>query len=59
MTQLMTQKMKRSFPLLQAVFSVDAERGLTLTEVAEGEAVEDIVEQTGAEFAVADQLGSF
>ncbi len=38
--------------LLQAVFTVDHERGLTLIEIADDTTVEDVVEVTGAQFEV-------
>ncbi|XP_059616069.1 succinyl-CoA:3-ketoacid-coenzyme A transferase, mitochondrial [Phlebotomus argentipes] len=40
----------------KCVFTVDAERGLTLIELADGVTVEDIVSSTGAEFQVSDNL---
>lgn len=44
----------------KAVFDVDREMGgLTLVEMAEGETVEGLREVTGADFKVADNLGSF
>lgn len=42
--------------LFQCVFVVDKERGLILTEIAEGLKVEDIISSTGSEFQVADKL---
>jgi 3-oxoacid CoA-transferase len=38
------------------VFSVDKEAGLTLTEIADGIGVEDIIAATGCEFEVAADL---
>jgi 3-oxoacid CoA-transferase len=38
------------------VFAVDAEKGLTLIEVAPGSSVEEIREKTGCPFSVADDL---
>ena len=38
---------------LQGVLEVDRERGLTLTEVAEGVSVEDVRTSTGCDFQVA------
>ncbi|PIK59771.1 putative succinyl-CoA:3-ketoacid coenzyme A transferase 1, mitochondrial [Apostichopus japonicus] len=38
------------------VFEVDKENGLTLTELADGVTVEDVVESTGAEFQLADEV---
>ena len=38
--------------LFQCVFKVDPERGLILTELADGVTVEDIVVSTGCEFEV-------
>lgn len=38
------------------MFVVDKEKGLILTELAEGLKVEDIVVSTGSEFQVADKL---
>lgn len=40
----------------KAVFTVDKENGLTLTEVAEGVGVEDILMSTGCNFQVAEDL---
>lgn len=40
----------------QCVFEVDKENGLTLTELADGVTVEDVVESTGAEFQLADEV---
>ena len=40
----------------QAVFDIDKEDGLTLVEIADGVTIEDIVETTEAEFAVAEDL---
>jgi len=34
------------------VFKVDPEKGLILTEIAEGETVEDIIQNTGCDFNV-------
>jgi len=42
--------------LLQGVFSVDKEVGLTLTEIADGIGVEDIIAATGCEFGVSSDL---
>jgi 3-oxoacid CoA-transferase len=42
--------------LFQGVFSVDKEVGLTLTEIADGIGVEDIIAATGCEFAVSADL---
>ena len=38
--------------LLQGVFTVDTEQGLTLTEIAPGTGVQDVIEATGCEFKV-------
>ncbi|XP_037087314.1 succinyl-CoA:3-ketoacid coenzyme A transferase 1, mitochondrial-like [Pollicipes pollicipes] len=38
------------------VFEIDPEEGLTLTELAEGTTVQQVVENTGCEFKVADNL---
>jgi 3-oxoacid CoA-transferase len=38
------------------VFNVDKEEGLTLTEIAEGVGVEDIIATTGCEFEVSPDL---
>lgn len=35
---------------------MDAEKGLTLTELAEGVTLQEIVDGTGCEFAVVDEL---
>lgn len=40
----------------KAVFEVDSEKGLTLTEIADGVAVEDVVMSTGCNFQVAEDL---
>ncbi|XP_063621342.1 succinyl-CoA:3-ketoacid coenzyme A transferase 1, mitochondrial [Cydia splendana] len=40
----------------KAVFNVDKERGLTLTELAEGVTVEDVIVATGCEFQVSKDL---
>nr|KAG5696365.1 hypothetical protein BaRGS_028360 [Batillaria attramentaria] len=40
----------------QGVFEIDREKGLILTEIAEGEIIEDIVEATGCEFSVSPDL---
>lgn len=40
----------------KCVFEVDKEEGLTLTEIAEGIEVSDIIASTGCEFKVADDL---
>lgn len=42
--------------LLQGVFDVDKEAGLTLIEIAEDVQIEDIIASTGCEFSVADDL---
>jgi len=42
--------------LFQAVFTVDKEEGLTLTEIADGIGVEDIIAATGCEFEVSPDL---
>ena len=42
--------------LFQGVFSVDKEEGLTLTEIADGIGVEDIIAATGCEFEVSEDL---
>lgn len=44
------------FDLLQCVFEVDPESGLTLTELAEGVEVADIVQTVGCEFQVSPDL---
>lgn len=41
---------------LQCVFEVDKEKGLLLTELADGVSVEEIVTGTGCEFNVSPQL---
>lgn len=38
------------------MFSVDPEKGLTLTEIAPGIEVQEIIESTGCEFKVSDQI---
>jgi 3-oxoacid CoA-transferase len=38
------------------VFSVDAERGLTLEELSDGVELQEIVESTGCDFSVSDNL---
>jgi 3-oxoacid CoA-transferase len=38
------------------VFNVDKEEGLTLTEIADGVGVEDIIAATECEFAVSSDL---
>lgn len=40
----------------QCVFEVDKEKGLTLTELAEGVKVEDILVSTGCEFNVSPNI---
>ncbi|XP_046387277.1 succinyl-CoA:3-ketoacid coenzyme A transferase 1, mitochondrial [Ischnura elegans] len=40
----------------KGVFDVDRERGLVLKEIADGVTVEDIIQSTGAEFEVAQDL---
>lgn len=40
----------------QCVFEVDREKGLTLTELADGVSVEDILVSTGSEFNVAPKI---
>ncbi|MPC44543.1 Succinyl-CoA:3-ketoacid coenzyme A transferase 1, mitochondrial [Portunus trituberculatus] len=40
----------------KCVFTINKEEGLTLTEIAEGVSVEDIVSSTGCLFSVADDL---
>ena len=40
------------FILFKCVFKVDPERGLILTELADGVTVEDIIVSTGCEFEV-------
>lgn len=42
--------------LLQCVFEVDKENGLTLTEIAEGVDMSDVISSTGCEFAVSENL---
>jgi 3-oxoacid CoA-transferase len=42
--------------LFQGVFTVDKEVGLTLTEIADGIGVEDIIAATGCEFEVSADL---
>jgi 3-oxoacid CoA-transferase len=38
------------------VFNVDKEEGLTLTEIADGVGVEDIIAATGCEFGMSPDL---
>lgn len=45
-----------NFFLFQCVFEVDKEKGLTLTELADGVSVEDVLVSTGCEFDVASEL---
>lgn len=40
----------------KCVFQVDPERGLVLTEIADGVSVEDIINSTGSDFVVSDEL---
>lgn len=40
----------------KCVFEVDPTRGLTLTELADGVTLQDVVETTGCEFAVASEV---
>jgi len=40
----------------KGVFTVDPEKGLTLTEIADGVTVQEIIESTGCEFQVASDL---
>lgn len=42
-----------------AVFEIDREKGLILTEIAEGTTLDDVKEKTAAPFEVAAQLGTF
>lgn len=42
--------------LFQAVFAVNSESGLTLTEIGEDVAIEEIITSTGCEFEVAPDL---
>lgn len=42
--------------LFQGVFNVDKEEGLTLTEIADGVGVEDIIAATGCEFGMSPDL---
>jgi len=42
--------------LFQGVFTVDKEVGLTLTEIADGIGVEDIIAATGCDFEVSPDL---
>lgn len=42
--------------VLQCVFEVDPDKGLTLTELAEGVEVADIVQTTGCEFKLSPDL---
>ena len=44
------------FPFPQAVFHVDKERGLILSEIADGATVQDVVEATGCDFEVSPDL---
>lgn len=44
------------FFLFQCVFEIDKEKGLTLTELADGVSVEDVLVSTGCEFDVAPEL---
>lgn len=44
------------FILLQAVFNVDKEEGLTLIEIGEDATIEDIITSTGCEFNVSPDL---
>ena len=44
------------FRLKQAVFEVVEERGLVLTEVAEGVTVQEVVDATGCMFEVSPDL---
>lgn len=41
---------------IQAVFDVDKENGLTLTEIAENSTIEEIITSTGCEFEVSPDL---
>lgn len=40
----------------KGVFEVDSEEGLTLTEIADGVSVQDIIDSTGCPFKVSEQL---
>lgn len=40
----------------QCVFEVDKEKGLTLTELADGVTVEDVLVSTGCEINVAEKI---
>ena len=42
----------------KAVFSIDAEEGLTLTEVSPFSSLDDVRSATGCDFRVADELKS-
>ena len=49
---LITALIRGLFFLFKCVFKVDPERGLILTELADGVTVEDIIVSTGCEFEV-------
>ena len=44
------------FTHFQCVFEIDPDEGLILTEVAEGVEIQEIVENTGCEFKLAEKI---
>lgn len=42
--------------MLQAVFDVDKENGLTLIEIAEDASIEEIITSTGCEFSISPEI---
>lgn len=50
------QETKQKKNVFQCVFEVDRDKGLTLTELADGVTVEDVVQHTGCEFKVSADL---
>jgi 3-oxoacid CoA-transferase len=45
--------------LLQCVFEVNGDKGLTLTELAKGVTVEEVQQKTACKFHVVEQLATF
>lgn len=55
MLTMKNKKLNKKY-VFQCVFEVDREKGLTLTELADGVTVEDVVQHTGCEFKVSADL---
>lgn len=56
MLTMRNKKLNKKKNVFQCVFEVDRDKGLTLTELADGVTVEDVVQHTGCEFKVSADL---